>query len=116
MRLFPWRFDRQESVHNYAGVLVPLEEAHLHSHSARTGKTEFEERPDSAGSPEYDPVGVEEGSHEPEDKDDEDEGTGMLQMSAAEYTIAGLRREVRKGGERGQQWSSYECALFPQAF
>ncbi|KXJ91019.1 major facilitator superfamily domain-containing protein [Microdochium bolleyi] len=108
MRLFTWRFARQESVHDYAGVLVPLEEAHLHSHSARSGKTEFEEPPDAAGTQDYNPIGVEEGSREPEDKDDEDEGTGMLQMSAAEYTIDGLRREVRRGGERGQQWSSYE--------
>jgi len=103
MRLLPWGPRRQESVHDYAGILVPLEEAHLHSHSARSGKSEFEEPPG-----EYDPATVEDGMHDPADKDDEDEGTGMLQMSAAEYTIEGLRREIRKGGERGQQWTSYE--------
>ena len=103
MRLLPWGPRRQESVHDYAGILVPLEEAHLHSHSARSGKSEFEEPPG-----EYDPATVEDGMHDSADKDDEDEGTGMLQMSAAEYTIEGLRREIRKGGERGQQWTSYE--------
>ncbi|KAH7026127.1 sugar transporter [Microdochium trichocladiopsis] len=103
MRFLAWRFGRQESVHDYAGVLVPLEEAHLHSHSARSGKSEFEEPPN-----EYDPAAVEDGSHDAVDKDDEDEGTGMLQMSAAEYTIEGLRREIRRGGERGHQWTSYE--------
>ncbi|KAF3058444.1 putative sugar transporter protein [Daldinia childiae] len=40
-------------------------------------------------------------------KDDDNENTGMLQMSAAEYTIAGLRREVREG-QRRRQWSEYE--------
>lgn len=96
MKFLSWQFARHESVHNYAGVLVPLEEAHLHSHSARTGKTEFEELPGE------DVDGEEEDDDDEEDaiKDREDESTGMLQMSAAEYTIEGLRREVRKGGGR----------------
>ncbi|KAK9417946.1 putative Major facilitator superfamily (MFS) profile domain-containing protein [Seiridium unicorne] len=91
---------RTESVHDYVGVLVPLEEAHLHSHSARTGKCEFEEPRDEES----------EGlvNDEEADKDgDHGEGTGMLQMSAAEYTIEGLKREVRKG-ERGGASSDYE--------
>ncbi|KAI8155529.1 putative MFS-type transporter, partial [Colletotrichum sp. SAR 10_65] len=87
--------DQPESVHDYLGVVVPLEEAHLHSHSARIGRCEFEERP----------------GHEDDDGDDEDgkdqgESTGMLEMSAAEYTIEGLRKEVRRGG-RGM-WTEYE--------
>ncbi|KAI1494979.1 sugar transporter [Biscogniauxia mediterranea] len=94
------RFTRHESVHDYVGVLVPLEEAHLHGHSARTGKTEFEERRS------YDD------DDEDAAKDDGDHGesTGMLQMSVAEYTIEGLRREVRKG-EHGRRWSEYESAV-----
>ncbi|KAI8963698.1 MFS general substrate transporter [Daldinia sp. FL1419] len=101
MRLPFLRFRRQESVHDYVGVLVPLEEAHLHSHSARCGRSEFEEVGDSSDgrgldSPE---VGL--------PKDDDNEHTGMLQMSAAEYTVEGLRREVREG-QRRRQWSEYE--------
>ncbi|KAK6076749.1 sugar transporter [Seiridium cupressi] len=95
---------RTESVHDYVGVLVPLEEAHLHSHSARTGKCEFEEPRDEES----------EGlvNDEEADKDgDHGEGTGMLQMSAAEYTIEGLKREVRKG-ERGGASSDYEWHIF----
>jgi hypothetical protein len=91
---------RTESVHDYIGVLVPLEEAHLHSHSARTGKCEFEEAREDENEDLVDGEGA--------GKDgDQDEGTGMLQMSAAEYSIEGLRREVRKG-ERGQQGTEYE--------
>ena len=82
-----------ESVENYLGVVVPLEEAHLHSHSRRTGKTEFEERPTP-------------------DEDDEDRGKdgeesqGMLEMSAAEYSIEGLRKEVRKGKGDATEYES----------
>ncbi|KAI1380861.1 MFS general substrate transporter [Hypoxylon crocopeplum] len=99
---FPFlSFRRQESVHDYVGVLIPLEEAHLHSHSARSGRCEFEEARTSSDDPDID---------DPESgppKDGENEHTGMLQMSAAEYTIEGLRREVR-GGQRIHQWSEYE--------
>ncbi|KAI3396257.1 hypothetical protein diail_12339 [Diaporthe ilicicola] len=81
-----WRGLRTESVDNYSGVLVPLDQAHLHSHSARCGRTEYEELP----------------SHDDDDDDPKDgvgdEGTGMLEMSAAEYSIEGLRKEVRRGG------------------
>lgn len=90
-----WRGLRTESVDSYSGVLVPLDQAHLHSHSARCGRTEFEELP-AHGDEEDDP------------KDGAgDEGTGMLEMSAAEYSIEGLRKEVRRGG--GGMRSDYEC-------
>jgi len=89
-----WRGLRAESVDSYSGVLVPLDEAHLHSHSARCGRTEFEEL--SAHSDEED---------DPKDGAG-DEGTGMLEMSAAEYSIEGLRKEVRRGG--GGMRSDYE--------
>lgn len=93
---------RSESVHDYVGVLVSLEEAHLHSHSARTGKTEFEE----SGNEESEGlVAGEEGAI----KDGEDgEGSGMQQMSAAEYTIEGLKRQVRTG-ERAKVETEYDC-------
>jgi len=93
---FPWPGRRTESLHDYAGALVPLEEAHLHSHSARCGRTEFEDVPDDAASDPGDAF-----------KDRDDEGTGILEMSAAEYTIEGLRKAVRRG-ERGKQSSEYE--------
>lgn len=81
-----WRGLRTESVDSYSEVLIPLDQAHLHSHSARCGRTEYEELP----------------SHGDDDDDPKDsvgdEGTGMLEMSAAEYSIEGLRKEVRRGG------------------
>ena len=103
-----WRFGmgRVESVNDYAGVLIPLEEAHLHSHSARTGRTEFEPRDDSAA------TSGEEGGDSDDDagsaKDGEGDGErqGMLEMEAAEYTIEGLRKEMRLG--RKGQWTDYE--------
>ncbi|KAK8056868.1 hypothetical protein PG993_002095 [Apiospora rasikravindrae] len=106
VRLLGWRFlqYRPESVHDYAGVLVPLEEAHLHSHSARSGRTEFEERRDVEDEG-ADPLM--QGDDEADKDRESGEGTGMLQMSAAEYTIEGLRREMRQG-ERGRVWTEYE--------
>ncbi|KAK0385002.1 hypothetical protein NLU13_7480 [Sarocladium strictum] len=83
---------RVESVDDYEGVLIPLEQAHLHSYSARTGRTEFEA-----------PAPVDE---EDVDKDDDNETQGMLPMHAAEYTIEGLRKETRSG--RQGKWSDYE--------
>lgn len=85
---------RIESVDDYEGVLIPLEEAHLHSYSARTGRTEFEAP--AAGDDE-----------EEAGKDDDNETRGMLEMRAAEYTIEGLRRETRQGRQEGK-WSDYE--------
>jgi hypothetical protein len=93
---------RTESAADYSGVLLSLEEAHLHSHSARTGHTEYEDISDAGASDELD--GGEGG------KDDDHEGTGMLLMSAAEYSIEGLRREVRRGG-KGRVWTDYECEM-----
>ncbi|KAI1156321.1 sugar transporter [Nemania diffusa] len=105
------RFARQESVNDYVGVLVPLEEAHLHSHSARCGKAEFEEH--RRGSSELN-ANADFGDEEDEEtalgtafKNSDNEGDGMLQMNAAEYTIEGLRRDVRKG-ETGRRWTEYE--------
>ena len=89
-----WKGPRTPSVHDYVGVLIPLEEAHLHSHSARSGRTEFEVPPEDEHG---DGVG----------KDDENEGAGMLEMRACEYSIEGLRREVRREA-RGQQLSEYD--------
>ncbi|KAF7560491.1 hypothetical protein G7046_g3661 [Stylonectria norvegica] len=84
-----------ESVDDYVGVLVPLEEAHLYSQTARSGKTEYEA---------LDNDEAVEVSEEAKSMDSEREG--MLQMKAAEYSIEGLRRETREG--RGGQWTTYE--------
>ncbi|ROT41223.1 major facilitator superfamily transporter [Sodiomyces alkalinus F11] len=82
-----------ESVDNYLGVAVPLEEAHWYSHSRRTGKTEFEER-------DLERPGDDDAADEEDNRlkdSGADETRGMLEMSAAEYTIAGLRKEVWSG-------------------
>ncbi|KAI1745175.1 sugar transporter [Xylaria scruposa] len=103
------RFARKESVHDYIGVLVPLEEAHFHSHSARCGKAEFEGRGSDDGNANADLDGDEdeETALGTSYKNSDNEGEGMLQMDAAEYTIEGLRRDVRKG-EPGRRWTEYE--------
>ncbi|KAI1421100.1 sugar transporter [Xylaria sp. FL1777] len=104
-------FARRESVHDYVGVLVPLEEAHLHSYSARCGKAEFEEdrrgSGDAHGNAGLDYNEDEETALGSAFKNSDNEGDGMLQMDAAEYTIEGLRRDVRKG-EPGRRWTEYE--------
>ena len=97
-----WRGLRTESVDNYTGVLIPLDQAHLHSHSARCGRTEYE------GLPEDD--GEEEDEYLKDRAGDDDEERGMLEMTAAEYSIEGLRREVRKG-ETGTR-SDYESEFY----
>ncbi|KAI1817340.1 sugar transporter [Poronia punctata] len=99
-RFISSRFARRESVSDYMGVLVPLQEAHLHSHSARCGKAEFEE--DSQDDEE---TGLNDAFKN--GVDDDEEVTGMLQMEVAEYSVEGLRRNVRKG-EAGRRWTEYE--------
>ena len=103
-----WAGRRVTSVDDYAGVLVPLDEAHLHSHSYRLGRrTSLRESSE-------DDTTLEEGA---DDGDGvkvpgEDEGTAMLEMtSAPEYSIEGLRKEVRRGG-KGEKWTDYESKLF----
>ncbi|KAG5926299.1 hypothetical protein E4U42_003446 [Claviceps africana] len=85
---------RVESVDDYAGVLVPLEEAHLHGLFARSGLIESASRDDIHGDD------VDEG------KAGDGESQAMLQMEEAEYTIDSLRAEVRQG--RQGQWTDYE--------
>ncbi|KAI0913863.1 sugar transporter [Ustulina deusta] len=105
------RFARRESVHDYSGVLVPLEEAHLHSYSARCGKAEFEHdrrgSADAHADADLDDNEDEEAALATAFKNSDHEGEGMLQMDAAEYTIEGLRRDARKG-EPGRRWTEYE--------
>ena len=61
----------------YATVVIPLEDAHLHSHSARMGYTEFDEDAGEASR----------GDDTDGTKDGEHESTGMLEMRLAEYSI-----------------------------
>jgi hypothetical protein len=96
-----WPGRRVESVDDYSGVVVSLEDAHLHSHSYRSGRTEFEEAPSGEISDDEDGT-----------KAQDHEGTGMLEMNAAEYSIEGLRKEVRRGG-KGRKFSDYECMFLP---
>ncbi|ORY64970.1 major facilitator superfamily domain-containing protein [Pseudomassariella vexata] len=106
MKLLSWKLGRGESVHDYVGVLVPLEEAHLYSHSARSGRCEFEEVRDGGIREEENPLDDEREAEA--GKDGENEDTGMLQMCAAEYTVEGLRREIRTGEIWGKGWTEYE--------
>ncbi|KAM5352423.1 hypothetical protein ACJ41O_005146 [Fusarium nematophilum] len=79
-----------ESVDDYIGVLVPLEEAHLYSQAAKSEKSNHEAK--------------EEG--ELDDLEAKEERQGMLGGDAGEYTIEGLRKEMREG--RQGQWTTYE--------
>lgn len=88
---------RVESVADYAGVLVPLEEAHFHSYSARTGQVEFEVSDFDLAEDDETGAGKDRGDEERE---------GMLEMNAAEYSIQGLRKAMRDG--RRGQWTEYE--------
>lgn len=116
-----------ETVDSYLGVLVPLEKAHEYSHSAKEGKTEFEEsdyvvdediearlsaadRHDRARTDEID--GLDDGKEY-----DGNEAQGMLQTDASEYTIEGLRAEMRKGQGGGPHgtWTSFESGC-PSAY
>ncbi|KAH7326101.1 major facilitator superfamily domain-containing protein [Stachybotrys elegans] len=83
--LWPSSLRQVESVDNYLGVLVPLEEAHNYSHS----KKQSSEDDDAASA-----------------KDGDSERLGMLSMDLDEYSIEGLRREMRRGGNG--QWTEYE--------
>lgn len=86
-----WRGSRIESVNDYTGVLIPLDQAHLHSYSARCGRMEYEEVP---GDDDEEETGF------PKHRaGDDQESMGMLEMNAAEYSVEGLRREVRKGAD-----------------
>ncbi|KAK1827831.1 major facilitator superfamily domain-containing protein [Podospora conica] len=98
-----WTGRRATSVDDYAGVLVSLDEAHLHSHTYRLRR-----RPGYDSSSEDD-IALEEGTGDGDGVKiaGEDEGTAMLDMNVAEYSIEGLRREVRSGG-KGEKWTAYE--------
>lgn len=81
-----------ESVDDYVGVLVPLEQAHLYNQSAKKATSQPQEDDE-----------VE------ETKDGDYEMQGMLQKNAGEYSIESLRREMREG--RQGQWTTYESEL-----
>ncbi|KAG6318976.1 hypothetical protein E4U44_007347 [Claviceps purpurea] len=99
---------RVESVHDYAGVLVPLEEAHLHGISARSDRTRSDSRRQDrrADDLESAATAAAEGEEEEEMKNADSEAEAMLQMEEAEYTIDGLRAEMRQG--RQGRWTEYE--------
>ena len=115
-----WRIGlgrRADTAEDYSGVLIPLSEAHLHSHSARIGRCEFEpasrdgDRDGGEGNGNANDLDDDADAESEGGKDGEQESRGMLEeMEPAEYTIEGLRREVRKGGKG--QWTDYECEFF----
>ncbi|KAK0719707.1 major facilitator superfamily domain-containing protein [Lasiosphaeris hirsuta] len=96
-----WTGRRNETVDDYSGVLVALEDAHPHSHSYRLGRRAgFDDSSD-------DESASDDGSGGGGKAGGDDEGTAMLEMSVPEYSIEGLRREVRRGG-KGEKWTDYE--------
>lgn len=99
-----WSGYRSESVDDYPGVLIPLEEAHLHSHSFRSRLPS--DLDDAVLG--YD----DEGGHRHKDPAD-DEDTGMLleMGTEPEYSIEGFRREVRRGNKGGEKWTDYESEI-----
>ena len=118
-------FGRQESVHDYVGVLVPLERAHLYSYSSRGGKQE----PQNEDAVLDDDIearlnSVERRRSQDDDEDDlemdeqkeeeDNEAQGMLrprEKSDSEYSIENLKAEMRQGtgggGPHGR-WTTYE--------
>lgn len=86
-----------ESVDDYVGVLVPLEQAHLYGQSAKSGKKARSQTQDD------------DQLDDEETKDGDYEMQGMLQKNVGGYTIEGLRREMREG--RQGRWTTYESEL-----
>ncbi|KAG6259339.1 hypothetical protein E4U24_005940 [Claviceps purpurea] len=99
---------RVESVHDYAGVLVPLEEAHLHGISARSDRTRSDSRRQGRRADDLESAATAAAEEEEEEemKNADSEAEAMLQMEEAEYTIDGLRAEMRQG--RQGRWTEYE--------
>ncbi|KAM7213055.1 Major facilitator superfamily domain containing protein [Rhypophila decipiens] len=107
-----WTSRRPESVTNFPGVLIPLDEAHLHSHTYRSRRRLVIESEDLLNDEE---TGISENGSGSGGKDGDDEATSMLEMDVPEYSIEGLRREVRrgtggsgKGTGGGEKWTAYE--------
>jgi hypothetical protein len=93
----PWR--RTDAAADYTAAVVPLEEAHQHSHTYRLTRSE--------------PVGqLDDDAFDGDggiDKDRDEQDTTMLMTGSEppEYSIEGLRKEVRRGG-KGEKWTAYE--------
>ncbi|EAQ92476.1 hypothetical protein CHGG_00711 [Chaetomium globosum CBS 148.51] len=96
----PWTWRRSKTAADYASAVIPLSEAHRHSHSYR-----LRSQPEPEGQLEDEAFDEDDDP----DKDGDDGDTTMLVManSAAEYSIEGLRREVR-AGKKGGEWTTYE--------
>lgn len=117
---------RRETVNDYLGVLVSLEQAHNYSHSSKKGRAQFDERDyvvdediearltdaereDGDARASTDEIDGLNSTKE----EDSDEAQGMLKTHAGEYTIEGLRAEMRNGQGGGPHgtWTSYESEL-----
>uniref|UniRef100_A0A8H7NGA2 Major facilitator superfamily (MFS) profile domain-containing protein n=1 Tax=Bionectria ochroleuca TaxID=29856 RepID=A0A8H7NGA2_BIOOC len=90
-----WGLRHVESVDDYLSVLIPLDKAHLYSHSAKQGRAGSASRREDAEVGDAD-----------EEKDGENETSGMLHGHAGEYSIEGLRKEMRQGNQG--KWTSNE--------
>ena len=108
IRIRPWSGRRAESVSDYPGVLIPLEEAHQHSHSYRTAQAGLDDESIDGGVFDDDDDVIPGGVKQVRDH----EGTGMLEMNTGEYSVEGLRKYVQKGN-KGEKPSVYESKQHP---
>lgn len=107
-----WLFSETTAI-DYSSAVVPLDEAHRHSHSyrLRPRHESRERRGDGADDDDNDDDDDDDGADKDGDEGEEGEGdTAMLVMTdvAAEYSIEGLRREVRRGRRGEDEWTAYE--------
>lgn len=112
-------FRRHESVDDYEDVWIPLNQAHNYSHSAREGRSEYNEKDyvvdedierrlnQDDGDDNGDDVeaGTSKEAEGDADADEQDEARGMLQGEsqgkADEYSVEGLRAAMTKGQGSG---------------
>lgn len=113
-----WRraFRKPESVDDYLGVWIPLDKAHNYSHSGKHGRTDLDEQDyvvdediEARLNEGDEDAALDDAGHETT-KEENSEARGMLRTSAPEYSIEGLRAEMRKGRGGGPHgtWTSYE--------
>ncbi|KAJ4306227.1 hypothetical protein N0V88_001024 [Collariella sp. IMI 366227] len=104
-----WTWRRPQTAAKYTTAVIPLDEAHEHSHSYRSRQQNSE----LAGQLDDGAFDEDEtGGDKDDDQEEEDVGMFLGSSGVHEYSIEGLRREVRQG-RRGEKRTAYENgALF----
>ena len=105
MQLLGSRFFEKDSVDQYPGVLVPLEQAARHP----TVAAEYARRRSAEGrNPDGSPGLVEKKG----DRTASDGEDGVLRTGSAEYspyTVEGLRAEINEEATSGEHDTAYDC-------